>query len=71
MVAFLQKNGAPFDKSDFADFYARVEAPVMTTYRGYTVYKQSFTSQGPVLPDTQAAGTWTREVMQSGAGEGS
>jgi gamma-glutamyltranspeptidase/glutathione hydrolase len=52
MVAFLQKNGAPFDKSDFADFYARVEAPVKTTYRGYTVYKQSFTSQGPVLLQT-------------------
>lgn len=52
MVAFLQKNGAPFDKSDFADFYARIEGPERTTYRGYTVYKQSFTSQGPVLLQT-------------------
>lgn len=49
MVAFLQKHSAPFDRSDFADFYARVEAPASTTYRGYTVYKHSFTSQGPVL----------------------
>ncbi len=49
MVAFLQKHGAPFDHSDFAEFYARIEEPASTTYRGYTVYKHSFTSQGPVL----------------------
>ena len=49
MVAFLQKNGAPFDASDFADYYARIEEPAKTTYRGYTVYKHGFGSQGPVL----------------------
>jgi gamma-glutamyltranspeptidase / glutathione hydrolase len=49
MVAFLQKHGAPFDHSDFAEFQARIEQPASTTYRGYTVYKHSFTSQGPVL----------------------
>jgi gamma-glutamyltranspeptidase/glutathione hydrolase len=49
MVAFLQKHGAPFDYSDFAEFHARIEEPASTTYRGYTVYKHSFTSQGPVL----------------------
>ncbi len=49
MVAFLQKHGAPFDQSDFAEYFARVEEPAKTTYRGYTVYKHSFTSQGPVL----------------------
>jgi gamma-glutamyltranspeptidase/glutathione hydrolase len=49
MVAFLQKHGAPFDLSDFAEYHARVEEPARTTYRGYTVYKHSFTSQGPVL----------------------
>ena len=49
MVAFLQKHGAPFDHSDFAEFHARIEEPATTTYRGYTVYKHSFTSQGPVL----------------------
>jgi gamma-glutamyltranspeptidase / glutathione hydrolase len=52
MVAFLQKNQAPFDLSDFAEFYARVEEPAKTTYRGYTVYKHSFSSQGPVLLQT-------------------
>ena len=52
MVAFLQKHDAPFEYSDFAEFYARVEAPAQTTYRGYTVYKHSFGSQGPVLLQT-------------------
>ncbi|MGH9383398.1 MAG: gamma-glutamyltransferase family protein [Vicinamibacterales bacterium] len=52
MVAFLQKNGAPFDLSDFADYYARIEEPARTTYRGYTVYKHGFGSQGPVLLQT-------------------
>ncbi|MBX7187443.1 MAG: gamma-glutamyltransferase family protein [Vicinamibacteria bacterium] len=52
MVAFLQKHQAPFDLSDFSDFYARVEEPAKTTYRGYTVYKHAFSSQGPVLLQT-------------------
>jgi gamma-glutamyltranspeptidase/glutathione hydrolase len=49
MVAFLQKHGAPFDLNDFAEYFARIEAPASTTYRGYTIYKHGFTSQGPVL----------------------
>jgi|CXWL01.1.fsa_nt_gi gamma-glutamyltranspeptidase/glutathione hydrolase len=52
MVAFLQKHQAPFDLSDFAEFFARVEDPAKTTYRGYTVYKHAFSSQGPVLLQT-------------------
>ena len=52
MVAFLQKHGAPFDLRDFAEFFARIEAPAQTTYRGYTVYKHGFGSQGPVLLQT-------------------
>ena len=49
MVEFLKRNEALIDLPDFAEFYARVEAPVATTYRGYTVYKQPFNSQGPTL----------------------
>jgi gamma-glutamyltranspeptidase/glutathione hydrolase len=49
MVTFLQTHGAPFDLDDFAEYYARVEEPAHTTYRGYTVYKHGFGSQGPVL----------------------
>lgn len=52
MTTFLQRHGAPFELADFADYYARVEEPTSTTYRGYTVYKQSFNSQGPSLLQT-------------------
>src|SRR5215471_6391456 len=52
MVEFLQKNGTPFDYSDFAEYFARIEEPAKTTYRGYTVYKHGFGSQGPVLLQT-------------------
>ena len=49
MVAFLKAHQAPFELDDFAEYFARIEAPAMTTYRGYEVYKHSFGSQGPVL----------------------
>lgn len=31
----------------------------------------NYTAQGPVLPDTQYPGTWTKEIVQPTAGEGS
>jgi gamma-glutamyltranspeptidase / glutathione hydrolase len=49
MVAFLKDHQAPWELEDFSEYFARVEQPAMTTYRGYEVYKQSFGSQGPVL----------------------
>ena len=52
MVAFLRRHEAPFDASDFAEYFARVEEPARTTYRGYTVFKHGFGSQGPVLLQT-------------------
>jgi gamma-glutamyltranspeptidase / glutathione hydrolase len=52
MVAFLKQHDAPFDRADFAEFYARIEQPAMTTYRGYEVYKHGFGSQGPALLET-------------------
>jgi gamma-glutamyltranspeptidase/glutathione hydrolase len=52
MVAFLQAHQAPFELSDFSEFFARIEAPAHTTYRGYTVYKHGFGSQGPFLLQT-------------------
>ena len=52
MVAFLRKHEAPFDASDFAEYFARVEEPAQSTYRGYTVFKHGFGSQGPVLLQT-------------------
>jgi gamma-glutamyltranspeptidase/glutathione hydrolase len=52
IVRFLRENGAPFEESDFAEFYARVEPPASVSYRGYTVYKHGFNSQGPALLQT-------------------
>jgi len=52
MVAFLRKHNAPFDESDFSEYFARIEEPARTTYRGYTVYKHGFGSQGPALLQT-------------------
>jgi gamma-glutamyltranspeptidase/glutathione hydrolase len=49
MVAFLKQHEAPWELSDFAEFFARIEEPVATSYRGYDVYSQSFNSQGPVV----------------------
>ena len=52
MVAFLQQHKAPFEAADFAEFFARIEEPAVTSYRGYDVYKHAFGSQGPVLLQT-------------------
>ncbi len=52
MVAFLQEHGTLFDLSDFSEFSAKIEEPTYTEYGGYTVYKQGFGSQGPVLLQT-------------------
>ena len=49
IVAFLRSHGAPFDERDFAEFFARVEEPAAVAYRGLTVYKHAFNSQGPAL----------------------
>src|SRR2546425_4824699 len=52
MVAFLKQHQAPFELDDFAEFFAKIEEPSTTNYRGYQVYKHSFGSQGPVLLET-------------------
>ncbi|HUF48351.1 MAG TPA: gamma-glutamyltransferase family protein [Vicinamibacterales bacterium] len=49
MVRFLREHGAPFEMGDFEEFFARVEEPASITYRGLTVYKQGFNSQGPSM----------------------
>jgi gamma-glutamyltranspeptidase / glutathione hydrolase len=49
MVAFLKDHQAPWELADFSEYFAKIEQPAMTTYRGYDVYKHSFGSQGPVL----------------------
>jgi gamma-glutamyltranspeptidase / glutathione hydrolase len=49
MVAFLQEHRAPFELADFSEFFAKLEEPATTNYRGYQVYKHGFGSQGPVM----------------------
>lgn len=49
IVAFLKQHNMPWDDSDFAEYYARVEPATSITYRGYQVYKQGFNSQGPSM----------------------
>jgi gamma-glutamyltranspeptidase/glutathione hydrolase len=47
MAKFSEENGGLFRYEDFASYTAKVEEPVSTTYRGYTVYKNASASQGP------------------------
>ncbi|HTS61172.1 MAG TPA: gamma-glutamyltransferase [Candidatus Acidoferrales bacterium] len=47
MAKFSEENGGLFRYEDFASYTAKIEEPVFTTYRGYTVYKNPSASQGP------------------------
>jgi gamma-glutamyltranspeptidase/glutathione hydrolase len=47
MAKFSEENGGLFRYEDFAEYTAKVEEAVSTTYRGYTVYKNASSSQGP------------------------
>ena len=47
MARFSEENGGLFRYEDFAGYTAKLEEPVSTTYRGYTVYKNPSASQGP------------------------
>ena len=49
MAAFLKQHETPFELDDFSEYFARIEDPATTSYRGYQVYKHSFGSQGPVM----------------------
>jgi gamma-glutamyltranspeptidase / glutathione hydrolase len=50
--AFMQANGGLIAATDFAAFKAAVGQPVQTNYRGYTVYKAGFWTQGPAFIET-------------------
>jgi gamma-glutamyltranspeptidase/glutathione hydrolase len=47
MAKFSEENGGLFRYEDFAAYSAKLEEPVSTDYRGYTVYKNPSASQGP------------------------
>jgi gamma-glutamyltranspeptidase/glutathione hydrolase len=46
---FVEENGGLLRYEDFANFRLEVEEPVSTDYRGYTVYKGGFWTQGGVM----------------------
>ena len=47
MGEFSEQNGGLFRYEDFAAYTAKVETPVSVNYRGYEVYKNPSSSQGP------------------------
>src|SRR5262249_17861315 len=47
LAAFSEANGGLFRYEDFAEYTAKVETPVSVNYRGYDVYKNPSSSQGP------------------------
>src|SRR5579883_3606452 len=46
---FSKKNGGLLRYEDMAAFHLEPEEPVSTTFRGYTVYKPGFWTQGPAM----------------------
>src|SRR5690349_4453863 len=49
LADFMDTNGGLFTRDDLAKFHAEQEEPRIATYRGYTVSKPGFWSQGPVM----------------------
>ncbi len=47
MATFAEENGGLFRYEDFAEYSVRVEEPVSVDYRGYQVYKNPSSNQGP------------------------
>ncbi len=47
LAKFSEEHGGLFRYDDFAEYTAKIETPVSTEYRGYTVYKNPSASQGP------------------------
>jgi gamma-glutamyltranspeptidase/glutathione hydrolase len=49
IAAFAEANGGLLRYDDLANYHAETDTPRSTTYRGFTVYKPGFWSQGPVM----------------------
>ena len=49
IAAFSEANGGLLRYDDLANFHATIDEPRSTTYRGFTVYKPGFWTQGPVM----------------------
>lgn len=49
IAAFSEANGGLITYEDLASYHAEVDQPRTTTYRGYTIVKPGFWTQGPVM----------------------
>ncbi len=49
LADFSEQNGGPITYADMAKFHAETDEPRTTTYRGYTINKPGFWTQGPVM----------------------
>lgn len=49
LAAFNDQNGGLITYQDLARFHAETDTPRTTTYRGYTINKPGFWTQGPVM----------------------
>jgi gamma-glutamyltranspeptidase/glutathione hydrolase len=49
LADFMDSNGGLFTRDDLAKFHAEQDEPRTGTYRGYTISKPGFWSQGPVM----------------------
>jgi gamma-glutamyltranspeptidase/glutathione hydrolase len=49
IASFNEKNGGLIAYEDLANFHAETDQPRSTTYRGFTVNKPGFFTQGPVM----------------------
>jgi len=49
LAAFSEANGGLLSYDDLAAYHAETDEPRSTNYRGYTVWKPGFWSQGPVM----------------------
>ena len=47
MARFSEDNGGLFRYEDFADYRVRIEEPISIDYRGYQLYKNRSSNQGP------------------------
>jgi gamma-glutamyltranspeptidase/glutathione hydrolase len=47
MADFSEKNGGLYRYEDFASYSAQIETPVSISYRGYEVFKNASSTQGP------------------------
>jgi gamma-glutamyltranspeptidase / glutathione hydrolase len=49
LADFMDTNGGLFTRDDLAKFHAETDEPRVGTYRGYTISKPGFWTQGPVM----------------------